>query len=106
MNRASDNNTQVTLLNIKTQICERKVIPNTSIEGYLMCIENEANGVGDGEDTHVSVFTRLLLEGRLIINFTGLLGNCQYELLNQLGDNNYHHMEATHGSNTWLPVRT
>ena len=52
------------LMNIKTRICKKKnVIPYTSVEGYLMCIEIDATGVGDGEDTQCVCFTRLLLEG-------------------------------------------
>ena len=68
----------------------------TSFEGYLMCIQIDANGVGDSEGTHVSVFTRLL-EGRYDSQLHWpFLGTVKYELLNQLEDYNHHSMEAKH----------
>ena len=68
----------------------------TSSEGYLMCIQINANGVGEYKGKHVSVFTRLL-EG----NFDNQLhwpfqGTVTYELLNQLGDNNHYSRRVSH----------
>ena len=65
--------------------------------GYKMCILIYPNGYGDGEGegTHVSVFTKLL-EGRYDNNLHWpFLGTVTYELLNQLGDDNHHRMVRT-----------
>jgi hypothetical protein len=61
----------------------------TSSKGYKMCIRVDANGDGDAEDTHVSVFT-FLMKGEnndhLPWPFTGKV---TVELLNQLEDKNH-----------------
>ena len=70
----------------------------TSSGGYQMCIKIDANGVGDGKGTHVSVFTQVLkgrYDNQLHWPFRGTV---TLELLNQLGDNNHHSREATHGT--------
>ena len=54
----------------------------TSSCGYKMCINIDANGVGDGKGTHVSVFTELL-EGRCDNQLQWpILGTATVELLN------------------------
>ena len=62
----------------------------TSPKGYKMCISVDANGCGDGENTHVSVFA-FLMKGEnddyLPWPFTGIV---TFELLNQLEDNNHY----------------
>ena len=58
--------------------------------GYKMCILTYLNGHGDGEGTHVSVFTKLLegcYDNHLHWPF---LGTVTVELLNQLKDDNHH----------------
>ena len=53
-----------------------------------MCICIDVNGCGDGKDTHVSVFTKILAghyDNQLHWPF---LGTIKYELLNQLEDSN------------------
>ena len=64
----------------------------TSPKGYKMCIRVDANGDGDGENTHVSVFA-FLMKGEnddyLPWPFTGKI---TIELLNQLEDKNHHSM--------------
>ena len=64
----------------------------TSPKGYKMCIGGYANGDGDGENTHVSVFA-FLMKGEndyyLPWPFTGTV---TVELLNQLEDKNHHSM--------------
>ena len=65
--------------------------------GYKMCISIDANGVGHGKGTHVSVYTKLL-EGRYDNKLHWpFLGTVTYELLNQLGDDNHHRVVITHG---------
>ena len=62
----------------------------TSLKGYKMCISVDANGCGDGEDTHVSVYAYLMKgenDDYLPWPFTGTV---TVELLNQLEDNNHH----------------
>ena len=81
---------------------EFKSIPfYTSPGGYKMCIHVDANGYGDGEDTHVSVFPELL-EGRYDDQLHWpFLGTTTYELLNQLADDKHHStvavFDASHG---------
>ena len=60
--------------------------------GYKMYIRIDANGVGDGEGTHVSVYTKIL-EGRYDNQLHWpFLGTVTVELLNQLGDDNHYRM--------------
>jgi TNF receptor-associated factor 4 len=64
----------------------------TSPKGYKMCISVDANGDGDGENTHVSVYAYLMKganDDYLPWPFTG---NVTVELLNQLEDKNHHSM--------------
>ena len=66
----------------------------TSLGGYKMCIRVDVKGDGDGEGTHVSVFTYLMRgenDDHLPWPFTGTV---TVELLNQLEDKN-HYSEAT-----------
>ena len=62
----------------------------TSPEGYHICLRVDANGNGDGKQTHVSVFVEIL-EGKhdntLKWPFTGTY---VFEILNQLEDKNHH----------------
>jgi hypothetical protein len=62
----------------------------TSPKGYKMCIRVDANGIGDGANTHVSVYA-LLMKGEnddyLPWPFTGRV---TFELLNQLEDKHHH----------------
>ena len=62
----------------------------TSLEGYHMCLQVNANGIGSGKQTHVSVYV-LTLKGKhdntLKWPFTGTY--C-IEVLNQLDDKNHH----------------
>jgi len=63
----------------------------THPEGYKMCVEVDVNGDSTGEDSHLSIFTRLLngrYDNRLNWPF---LGTVTYELLNQLADDNHYH---------------
>ena len=67
----------------------------TSPGGYKMCILVYANGNGDGEGNHVSVFTSLMRgenDDHLPWPFTG---TATVELLNQLEDNNHHSSKTT-----------
>ena len=58
--------------------------------GYKMCINVDANGYGDGEGTHVSVFIKLL-EGRYDSQLhLPFLGTATVQVLNQLGDSSHH----------------
>ena len=53
--------------------------------GYMMCITAYANGCGDGEGTHMSVFTELLkghYDDQLHLPF---LGTITYELVKPVG---------------------
>ena len=62
----------------------------TSPDGYKMCVRVDANGVGDGKGTHVSVFPSLMKgdnDDSLTWPFTG---TAAFELLNQLEDKNHH----------------
>ena len=62
----------------------------TSYTGYKMCLKIDANGWGDGEGTHVSVFACLMKgdnDDSLSWPFTGTVS---FELLNQLEDKNHH----------------
>ena len=62
----------------------------THPNGYRMSLSIYANGYGDGNGTHVSIFIKLL-EGRHDNQLHWpFLGTVTYELLNQLGDNNHH----------------
>ena len=66
----------------------------TSYTGYKMCINVYANGLGDGNGTHVSVYAHLMKgdnDDSLSWPFTGKV---TFELLNQLEDKN-HHQETT-----------
>jgi len=63
--------------------------------GYKMCINVDANGYGNGQGTHVSVFTKILegcYNNQLRWPFVGTV---TYELLNQLGDDNHHSIVHT-----------
>ena len=58
--------------------------------GYKMCVRVDANGYGDGADTHVSVFVSLM-KGRNDDNLPWpFTGKISFTLLNQLGDKNHH----------------
>ena len=62
----------------------------TSSKGYKMCVRVHANGIGDGEGTHVSVYAYLMKgdnDDSLSWPFTGTV---TIELLNQLEDKNHH----------------
>ena len=62
----------------------------TSYTGYKMCLGVDANGHGDGEGTHVSVYAHLMKgdsDESLSWPFTGTV---TFELLNQLEDKNHH----------------
>ena len=64
----------------------------TSSGGYHMQINVVANGYGNGQGTHVSVFTQLLqghYDNQLHWPF---LGTITYKLLNQLRNDNHHKM--------------
>ena len=62
----------------------------TSPGGYKMCIRVDANGVGSGSGTHVSVHTRLL-EGAYDASLSWpFMGTVTFTLLNQLADDNHH----------------
>ena len=85
--------------NFKTWNESQLYIPSSSFYtsscGYHMCIRIYANGTGNGEGTHVSVFTELL-EGRYDNQLHWpFVGTVTYELLNQLGDDNHHRMVST-----------
>ena len=74
--------------------------------GYHMSISVNCNGFGDGEGTHVSVYTRVLegcYDNQLHWPF---LGTITYELLNQLGDYNHHRMVNTFTASTNMRVRS
>ena len=61
-----------------------------SYTGYKMCLRVSANGLGDGEGTHVSVYANLMKgdnDDSLSWPFTGTV---TFELLNQLEDKNHH----------------
>ena len=61
----------------------------TSRTGYKMCVNVDANGIGGGKNTHVSVFTHLMKgdnDDSLTWPFTG---EVTVEILNQLEDNNH-----------------
>ena len=65
----------------------------TSPDGYKMCVRVDANGLGDGKGTHVSVFAYLMKgdnDNSLTWPFTGTV---TFELLNQLEDR-YHHRNS------------
>jgi len=64
--------------------------------GYKMCISIDANGNGDYEGTHVSVFTQLLKGRHDSQLHWPFLGTVTYELLNQFGDDNHHKVVITH----------
>ena len=62
----------------------------TNPKGYKMCISVDANGCGDGESTHISVYVYLMKgenDDYLQWPFTGTV---TIELLNQLEDWNHH----------------
>jgi TNF receptor-associated factor 4 len=62
----------------------------TSPKGYKMCTRVHANGTGDGEHTHLSVYTYIMKgenDDYLPWPFTGTV---TVELLNQLEDKNHH----------------
>ena len=80
------------------QLCITSSSFYTSSCGYNMCIRIYANGYGDGEGTHVSVYTKIL-EGRYDNQLHWpFLGTVTYELLNQLGDDNHHKKDIIHGA--------
>ena len=72
--------------------------------GYKLGIIVDPNGNGDGEDTHVSIFTKLLAG-----QYDGLLhwpfvGTVTYELLNQLEDDKHHSIINTFPPNKDIQV--
>ena len=68
----------------------------TSPGGYKMCIRMYANGYGDGEGTHVSVYTKPL-EGRYDDQLHWpFLGTVTFELLNQLADDKHYSRVSTY----------
>ena len=72
--------------------------------GHEMCIRVCANGVGDGEGSHMSVYTKLL-KGRYDNQLHWpFLGTVTYELLNQLEDGNHHRMVNTFITNNNMRV--
>ena len=76
----------------------------TSPEGYHMCLLVDANGVGDGKQTHVSVYVEILdgeHDKTLKWPFTGTYF---IELLNQLEDKNHHIMSLNITSTCQLSV--
>ena len=67
----------------------------TSPGGYKMCIDVEANGNGDGRDTHISVYAFLMCgenDNNLPWPFTGTV---TFMLLNQLENKNHHSKSTT-----------
>ena len=62
----------------------------TSTKGYKMCIGMDANGDGDGEKTHVSVFAFLMKGENDDYLQWPFNGTVTVELLNQLEDNHHH----------------
>ena len=72
--------------------------------GYKMCSNIDANGCGEGEGTHVSVYTKIL-EGRYDNQLHWpFLGTVTYELLNQLGDDNHHRTDSTYDTSDNMRV--
>ena len=72
--------------------------------GYKMRIITYANGNGDGDGTHVSVYTELLegcYDNQLHWPF---LGTVTVELLNQLGEDNHHKKDIIHDVNDNMRV--
>ena len=68
----------------------------THPRGYKMVISIDANGYGEQEGTHVSVFTYLMrgeYDDQLEFPFKGTI---KFELLNQLEDKNHHCESYTH----------
>ena len=64
--------------------------------GYKMCIEVDANGYDDGEDTHIAVFAYVMRgenDDNLTWPFTGVV---TVELLNQLADKEHHQQVITY----------
>ena len=86
---------------------EFKSIPfYTSPGGCKMCIGVNANGVGDGKGTHVSVYTTLL-EGRYDDQLHWpFLGTVTYELLNQLTDDKHHSSVVIYNASYDMQVGT
>ena len=73
----------------------------TSPGGYKMCIRVDADGVGSGSGTHVTVCAKLL-EGAYDASLSWpFMGTVMFTLLNQLADNNHHSeiFEFTTGHN-------
>ena len=67
----------------------------TSPNGYCMAILVFANGNGDGEGTHVSVFA-IIVEGRHDAQLKWpFIGDITFTLLNQLEDKNHRQVTAT-----------
>ena len=64
----------------------------TSPKGYKMCICVDANGYGDGKDTHVSVYVDLMKGENDDFLQWPFTGKVTFKLLNQLEDKNYHSM--------------
>ena len=72
----------------------------TCIGGYRMCLSVYANGNGDGEHTHVSVFTYLMrgeFDSQLKWPFCG---EVTIQLLNQLEDKEHHELSYSYDSAT------
>jgi len=76
----------------------------TSPGGYHMCIKVYASGYGEGNGTHVSVFTKIVegrYDGQLYWPF---LGTVRYEILNQLGNSNHYSKVSTFSSSSDMTV--
>ena len=77
-------------VNDKRYIYEQpRIIVNTHMHGYRMCINVYANGNTDGKGTHLSVFARLMegpFDDYLEWPFQGTI---TIQLLNQLKDVNH-----------------
>ena len=67
----------------------------TNPKGYKMCICVYANGCGDGENTHVSVFAYLMKGENDDYLPWPFVGKITVELLNQLEDKNHHSTSST-----------
>ena len=76
----------------------------TDNDGYYMRIVVYPNGCGGGKDTHISVYVEVL-KGNYDDNLNWpFVGSVKLELLNQLQDNNHHHMTASFNKETVLQV--
>ena len=62
----------------------------TSRQGYKLCVEVYANGNDSGENTHVSVFARIMNGDNDDFLTWPFAGTVIFELLNQLEENNHY----------------